>query len=161
MGACQTVVGIDPGASGAIALIDRAGGRVAVWDMPTKLVGVRKKRRVVDNAALALLLFREVPEKVLAAIETVNSMPQEGVASAFSFGRAYGVALGVVCGLGMPMVEVEPQAWKKFHGLIKKDKEASRLLAIERFPVVKVALARKKDHGRAEALLIADYVMRR
>lgn len=161
MGAGKTVVGIDPGSSGAIALIDKNSGRVSVWDMPTKVIGTTRKRSVVDDAALALLLYREIPQVVTVAVERVNSMPREGVASAFSFGRAYGVALGVVRGLGMPMVEVEPQAWKKFHGLIKKDKEASRALAIERYPCAARGLSRKKDHGRAEALLIADYVMRR
>ena len=38
-----------------------------------------------------------------------------------------------------------------------KDKDASRLRAIQLFPVVANRLDRKKDDGRAEALLLAEY----
>ncbi len=43
--------------------------------------------------------------------------------------------------------------WKRLQGLVKKDKEAARLKAQRLFPWA--SLKRKKDHNRAEALLIA------
>jgi crossover junction endodeoxyribonuclease RuvC len=44
---------------------------------------------------------------------------------------------------------------KKFHGLRGGDKEGSRQRALQLFPAAHALLARKKDHGRAEASLIA------
>ena len=40
-------------------------------------------------------------------------------------------------------------------GLIGTDKDAARLLAIKRFPSAEPQLRRKKDSGRADALLLA------
>jgi crossover junction endodeoxyribonuclease RuvC len=160
MGTREVVVAIDPGVSGAIALIDKRYGRMSVWDMPVAIIEGRRKRRVVDDKALALLLYQQVPKDVTGAIEQVNAHPGEGVASAFSFGRSYGVARGVMCGLGIEFVDVLPVQWKRFQGLLKKQKEDSRLLALEKYPQMKAALGLKKHNGRAEALLIADYVMR-
>jgi hypothetical protein len=52
---------------------------------------------------------------------------------------------------------VEPSAWKKFHKLHGKDKEGSRQRALQLFPEADALLARKLDHGRAEAALLALY----
>jgi crossover junction endodeoxyribonuclease RuvC len=52
---------------------------------------------------------------------------------------------------------VEPSAWKRFWKLPGKDKEAARQKALQLFPDVHEALARKRDHGRAESALIALY----
>jgi crossover junction endodeoxyribonuclease RuvC len=49
---------------------------------------------------------------------------------------------------------VEATAWKKFHSLRGKDKELSRQRALMLFPSAHALLARKKDHGKAEAALI-------
>ena len=57
--------------------------------------------------------------------------------------------------LEVPMTIVEPTAWKKFHQLRGGDKEASRQRALQLFPAAHALLARRKDHGRAEAALIA------
>jgi crossover junction endodeoxyribonuclease RuvC len=53
------------------------------------------------------------------------------------------------------MTIIEPSSWKKFHGLRGKDKEGSRQRALMLFPSAHALLARKLDHGRAEAALIA------
>jgi len=45
--------------------------------------------------------------------------------------------------------------WKKFHQLRGGDKEAARQRALQLFPAAHALLARKKDHGRGEASLIA------
>jgi hypothetical protein len=54
---------------------------------------------------------------------------------------------------------VEPSVWKKFHGLRGKNKEQSRLRALQLFPP-HALLARKKDHVRAEAALIGAFGLR-
>jgi crossover junction endodeoxyribonuclease RuvC len=42
-----------------------------------------------------------------------------------------------------------------------KDKERARQLALEKFPGAHAALSRRRDHGRAEASLLALYGLRR
>ena len=81
-------------------------------------------------------------------------MPGNGSVSMFKFGRSLGVIEGVVGGLGWPLEWITPQTWKKHHGLIGKDKDAARLLAIETWPEHAQTFKRKRDVGRADAALI-------
>jgi crossover junction endodeoxyribonuclease RuvC len=142
------IAGIDPGLSGAVAFYNAAANSVLVHDMP-----------VVDGEVsaplLATLVLNYAP--TIALIERVASMPHDGHVGAFRFGRATGVVLGVFGALGVHLCSVPPQTWKKHYGLIKQDKEASRQLAISLMPAAADSLKRKKDHGRAEAILIALY----
>ena len=77
----------------------------------------------------------------------------------FSMGQGLGIWKGIFAALGIPCDMVTPQRWKKLlmDGMGKK-KDASRLRASQLFP--DVGFPRKKDHGRAEALLIAEYLRR-
>ena len=52
------------------------------------------------------------------------------------------------------MVLIEPSTWKKRLHLPGKDKEAARQKALQLFPSQHALLARKKDHGRADACLL-------
>jgi len=83
-------------------------------------------------------------------------MPKQGGSSGFKYGRAVGAIEAVIALCGVPLTIIEPTAWKKFHGLRGGDKEASRQRALQLFPAAHEMLARKKDHGRAEAALIAS-----
>ena len=93
----------------------------------------------------------------VAYIEQVHSMPRDGVTSAFGFGRSTGVIETALAAYKVPTVMLTPQKWKRAAGLIKKDKDASRNLAMQLYPELSNKLARKKDHGRADALLIAHF----
>jgi hypothetical protein len=53
------------------------------------------------------------------------------------------------------MTIIEASAWKKFHYLHGGDKEPAPQRALQLFPNAHAMFARKKDHGRAEAALIA------
>ena len=53
------------------------------------------------------------------------------------------------------MTIIEPSTWKKFHHLHGGDKEPARQRALQLFKNAHAMFARKKDHGRAEAALIA------
>lgn len=139
------IVGIDPGMSGALALLVD-GQLEGVTDMPT-LDGE------VSGALLAAHLQLAAPD--LVVIETVHSMPQQGVASSFKFGKNYGIVLGAVTALQHPLVKMTPVEWKRINGLFHKPKEASRRLAIELWPHLSHKFERAKDDGRAEAALIA------
>lgn len=124
---------------------------LAVGDIP---VSEKDGRRSVDVPATMAWIRRYPPDH--AFIERAGSMPKQGVASTFLYGRAVGALEAIVQGLMIPMTLVTPQTWKRACEL-PADKEASRVLALKTFPGVAEHLARKGDHGRAEAILIAYY----
>ena len=138
-------LGVDVGSvSGGYALL--VGARlIEVDDLPVV-------NRQVDAAEWRRVIGRLKPD--IAVVEVVHSMPKQGVASTFKFGMAAGLIRGVLLGAGVPIFDVAPTVWKKHFRLVGSDGEKSRALAIQRFPM-SPALARKKDHNRAEALLIA------
>jgi crossover junction endodeoxyribonuclease RuvC len=88
-------------------------------------------------------------------------MPKQGASSGFKFGRATGAIEAVIACCKIPLTIVEPSIWKKFHRLRGGDKEAGRQRALQLFPHAHELLARKKDHGRAEAALIVLYGLHR
>ena len=143
-------VGIDPGLTGAVALV--GDGFLAVEDMP--VVGANK-RRVIDSLALAAILHGWQPTDIL--IEHVHAMPKQGVSSTFRFGQTVGRVEAVVALQKIPLTYVTPAKWKRYFGL-GRDKEDSRRLAIELYPRIADRLDRRKDEGRAEALLIGTYL---
>lgn len=146
-------IGVDPGKTGAIALLDSYSQLVTVHDMP--LAG-----GIVSATLLAQLEEWQRDGDSLfggfgtAVIEDVHSMPKQGVASSFGFGRSKGVAEGVFAGAGRPLVYVAPGKWKKDLRL-SADKDGARRRAIELWPGKAQLFARVKDDGRAEAALIA------
>lgn len=141
------VLGVDPGAvSAAYALIDSDRGVLEVDDVPV----VDKQ---VNAAEWAALVKRMKPHEAL--IEMVGAMPLQGVSSTFRFGVGTGLLRGVLLALEVPLFEATPAKWKR-HFSLDSDAEKSRALAIRLFPSCR-GLARKKDHGRAEALLMAQY----
>ncbi|QOZ34432.1 hypothetical protein [Bradyrhizobium sp. CCBAU 53421] len=144
----RCILGIDPGASGAIAFyFPDHPERVSVEDMPTAAGDV-------DAVNLAKRVAAMAPDLVF--LERVNAMPGQGVSSTFKFGRAYGVVLGVIGAATIPLHLVTPAKWKA-HLRLSADKEEARALALRLFPACGDHFKRKKDHGRAEAALIARY----
>ena len=155
-------IAIDPGLSGAIAVIkDYSFEMLEVFDMP--VMPGTGKRHQVNGAELAKIL-REAKaihapvksnENIQVYLERVSAMPGQGVSSMFSFGCSYGIVLGVLAALQYSVTLVTPQSWKKRAGLIGKEKDAARTTAQLLYPAAD--LGRKKDIGRADALLIARF----
>jgi crossover junction endodeoxyribonuclease RuvC len=81
-------------------------------------------------------------------------MPKQGVATTFALGRRYGMILGIVAALELPLELVTSARWK---AAVKcsRDKDASRARASQIMPEGAKFWTRVKDHGRAEAALIA------
>ena len=155
----STIIGIDPGITGALAVMEN-DCMIEVEDMPiVALAHGKKTKRQVSPQLLTDLLenLTHGRGEVLAIIEAVHSMPDQGVASSFNFGKGCGRIEGVLAGMRIPYTFVTPQAWKKRAGLIGKDKDVARTLAIELLPDMSSYLARKKDIGRADAMLIAKF----
>lgn len=151
------VIGIDPGASGAIAFFDPEAGTLAVEDMPVVEImrGGKTKREVSPHLVAFLFETRARVEKIGGVVlEKVGAMPGQGTSSMFAFGRSVGMIEGVVAGLQLPLTHVTPQAWQKAAG-VRDGKDGSRARAVELFPAYASLFARKKDDGRADAALIA------
>jgi crossover junction endodeoxyribonuclease RuvC len=161
------IVGIDPGAHGAIAFLTDAGALITVVDMPSVQVVVGKGKRTRVVAARVVQHIRNGIHNPLAGygcprfmVERASSMPGQGVASMFSFGFAAGICEGVIAGLGFPLDHVTPVVWKRaLH--VPADKGGARMRASEEFPEHADLFARVKDDGRAESALIGLYAARR
>ena len=150
------IIGIDPGLSGAIAVFNDQFGLIGVRDMPVMaaLVG---RGRVVDCIELAKLFKAFAGHDVICIIETVSSMPGQGVASMFKFGKAAMAPEAMAHLMGFKVSMVTPQKWKRAAGLIKKPKEASLSKAKELYPEMSELFRLKKHEGRAEAVLIGYF----
>lgn len=149
-------IGVDPGLTGGVAVV--GAGVVRADDMPTFAYSATGAvKRAVDVVALSRSLQAVTTlDDCILTIERVNAFPGQGVSSVFSLGMSFWGVVGVAAGLGIPIVLVNPAAWKKHFGL-GPDKDQARGLASRLYP--SVDLSKKKDHGRAEALLIARYGM--
>jgi crossover junction endodeoxyribonuclease RuvC len=147
------IVGIDPGASGAIAWLSDDGHLVTVEDLPVAKVKVGKTMRSrMLPAALAAMLVQRRPAAVF--LEEVQPMGTNGSIANFSLGKSAGLIEGIVAGLGIPLTMVRPKDWQKHYGLSGGDKGSSRARAMQIWPGSVDSFARVKDDGRAEAALI-------
>jgi len=158
----ELYLGLDPGLSGALAGVDRAGTAIFVLPMPTLQIRTNKS----DKSTLDLLAIRDslrelrVRYRVRACVEKVHAMPKQGVTAMFNFGGNYvALKMGLIC-CDIPFQEVTPQAWqKKFLAGTGLGKEESLRVALNRFPSVTWSnFAQAKQKGIADALLIAEYL---
>lgn len=152
------VVGIDPGLSGALVAIREDLALLRAEDTPTLAAG---NRREYDIPRMAdLIRSVSLGEPTRAVLEAAQAMPKQGVSSTFSFGRGYGIWLGVLGALEIPYSTVRPGEWTKIlKGLPGKGKERSVLFASRTFPALELipeGCKRPKD-GRADAACMAYY----
>ena len=155
------LVAIDPGLSGGLAIhrgVDIQVYRMPVCDAP----GGRKGRRI-DVERLRALLAPLVHQGALAVIESQQAMPRQGVASTFKTGMGYGLLLGVLGGLGLEVLEVNPRKWKQ---ILPKEKRGEKQHTIELvgrvFPDVSLIPrgCRVPHDGIADALGILLWALR-
>lgn len=152
------IVGIDPGLTGAIGVIDWQNNGARFFDMPICSRGMKKAKvnNKVDGTALSEIFDKIETEGRIkeVVIEQVSSMTKQGVATVFSLGHTAGVIQGVIEAMGYELTYVTPQRWKREMGLAD-DSKKTKALALARKLYPAMSLDRKKDHNRAEAVLIA------
>jgi Holliday junction resolvasome RuvABC endonuclease subunit len=130
-----TVLGIDPGLSGAVALlrVDAGTGTARLswlWDVTAE---VAQAARDAD----------------LVVMETQRASPQMGVASAFSLGRSVGVVIGALEATGQSAHRVEPAVWRGAFGLTSKEDGVDMARRVIGEPT------RALRHDEADAILLA------
>lgn len=150
------ILGIDPGLSGAIGVINSTGLYVDAMYMPTRSWKVGKKihNKVDAWEVCRYLTGGQNMEQMIAGIEAVHSMPHQGISSAFSFGKGTGILIGILAALNISFEEIPPQTWKKYFKL-SSNKNDSIIKANQLWPNLK--FTKKKEEAKAEALLIAEY----
>ena len=153
------IIGIDPGISGAVCFFE--DGQVKeIIDMPVMADGKKNKRQINGPQVYNEILKRinKFQKKdIIVVIEQVSAMPGQGVTSMFNFGQSFGVLKGICSAMQLSMFFIRPAKWKKYFGLIKTEKDASRTKVIEIFPYISSELSRKKDSNKADAVLIASF----
>jgi hypothetical protein len=149
----MSILGVDIGATGAIALLSDRGELIDVFDMPTLHDGP-KHRRTVNAPLLAEIIYKSHASR--AFVERVGPRPMEGAVGAFAFGDAKGVVRGCLAAAAIPAVNITPAQWKRVVGVPpgKDMKDMARSVAINRWPGQADKFKRKCDDGRAEAALI-------
>ena len=138
------IIGIDPGLSGAIAVLEN-NKVLNIFDMPVMSEG-KKNKRQLNSAHLVSLLKENMKfnEEVAVVVEQVNAMPGQGVTSMFNFGQTFGAIKGVCAALELPIFFVRPSKWKKYFELINSSKDASRTKAIEMYPKLSNQFQKKR-----------------
>ena len=135
------IIGVDPGLSGAIAILEDKKV-FSIIDMPVMAEGKKNTNPKEDIAVV---------------VEQVNAMPGQGVTSMFNFGQTFGAIKGICAALSLPIFFVRPSKWKKHFNLINASKDSSRTKVIEMYPSLSSQLAKKKDVNKSDAVLIARF----
>ena len=151
------VVGIDPGLSGAIAILEN-NKVLNIFDMPVMAEGKKNKRQL--NSAQLVNIIKDSTKsdtEIVVVVEQVNAMPGQGVTSMFNFGQTFGAIKGVCAALELPIFFVRPSKWKKHFELINSSKDSSRTKVIEMYPSLSSQLSKKKDVNKSDAILIARF----
>lgn len=142
-------MGLDPGKSGAVAIVDVSGGDC--------------KTMKFDNTPrdVADFIAEHAMQVKLAVLEKVGAMPphlknaRQGVSSTFKFGASFGICIGMLAALEIPYEEITPAMWQRsMRCLTKGDKNVSKAAAQRLFPRLKIT------HATADALLLAEYARR-
>ena len=161
------IIGIDPGATGALGVIGVDGKVRGVSRLPVQTRDYGKGRELnVPEILEAMRSWSKEGIVVGVALERVNAMPAKGrnvgTTSMFHFGENVGMlrALCAGCFPRAPMHRPMPMTWKKSFGLVGKSKEASVSCARRLFPDIAPSFTKKVDEGLAEALLIAEWLRR-
>lgn len=136
-------IGIDPGESGAIAIIDEIGGYIAHL----------KLKDQTERDIHHWLQDSDVYADALAAVESVHSMPKQGVSSSFKFGFNAGFLRGILVASAIPFDVVTPQRWMKEMGCMTGGDKNKTKEAAQRIWTAGV----KITHANADALLIAEW----
>ena len=150
------IIGIDPGLSGGIAVLDDLE-IFDIFDMPIMSEGKKNKNQLNSAQLVSIIKKHVVSGKTSVIVEQVSAMPGQGVTSMFNFGQTFGSIKGICAALGLPIFYVRPAKWKKHFELINSSKDASRTKVIEMYPSISSRLSKKKDVNKADAILIARY----
>ena len=143
-------LGIDPGVTGACALIDETGKHRFSWRWDKKL-GLRGLKDQWRTEGITQYMI------TAACLEKVHSMPGQGVSSTFKFGMNFGMWQGLLVTADIRHELITPQRWMKAV-LDSGDRSPEHRLAwaCRRWPEAPWKGV-KVESGIADALGLAEY----
>jgi crossover junction endodeoxyribonuclease RuvC len=156
------IIGIDPGKSGAVAVIDQQSHSV-IFKQIVPTIKVGKSKQEYDLQGMReILLSNSDDTDAKVFIERQQARPGQGVSSMFTTGKGYGMWLGLCAGLQIPIEVVSPLSWTKevLRGVPGEGKGRNILGAKRLFPSVdlrKSERSRVPHDGICDAILIAEY----
>ena len=164
----RSVLGIDPGKSGGLALITGQG--VHLWKMPDTAIDLWTLFGEIQLLALDRVwatYYKEdafpITSAIAAVLEQVGGYTGEGQpgSAMFNFGRGYGNLEAFLIAAGISFTSKIPGIWLKEYGLKKRKDEPKgkwknrlKAYACQLFPGVHITLS------TCDALLIAEYARR-
>lgn len=162
------IISADPGAPCTLAFMSPAGQILNVAEKEAVAINFKKSSWQNNHNLMGERMLDWIGETggdgCVGVVELVGPMPGEGLVSACRFTGSMYLFLGLCVGFGIPVTQVSPQKWKRDLGLrAPKDgnlKELSRQRAISQFPMNTQLFKRKLDHNRAEAILIAWWMLK-
>jgi Holliday junction resolvasome RuvABC endonuclease subunit len=169
-----TIIGIDPGLKGAIAIMceenvaipsatlvsaSRSGRGVYIYDMPIRRLSKNKTRIDMEKISEILNIYKREGDDMIAWIERPFVLPHVSRQSALTAGINFGLIIAALFNAKIPIREVHASEWQKTikYGIKKGDKFASIEKARELYPAANLMRNGKPDHNRAEAVLIAEF----
>jgi crossover junction endodeoxyribonuclease RuvC len=148
-------LGIDPGVTGALAVLDNRE-LLSVEDLPMIADGALKW--IDASTLLPRLIDLKAGRAMHAIVERQQAMPAQGRSTAVVIGLALGSLLATLQAAGCSIEFTTAAKWKGALGL-SQDKAASLNRARLLYPTA--SLDRRRDHNRAEALLLAHWAVTR
>ena len=154
-------LGIDPGITGGIVVIRNDGLLDNAFRTPV-ITDKGKKHYDIPLMVAAVVEAKERCDHLVAGIEKVGAMPRDGKVGAFSFGKGYGIWLGILGALQIPYAEVPPQRWqaRMLAGLPRGPHTKTSAVQRSKSLFPNLPLKVKADWGMADAALIAEYIRR-
>ena len=148
----MTIIGIDPGASGAVAIWDKGISKIykcpkTANEMADIIIKTKHSEYVNKN------------QSIHAYIEKVHAFPHDGRSSVFKFGQNFGQWIGILAACKVNTTLVTPQKWmnywkKKLNIELPKDKpERNRRLK----EIASHYTDKKVTLYNADAILITMY----
>ena len=149
-------VGIDPGVSGCITLLQKDG----TWIAEQRLDQTEKD--ISDFLYKTMYSKDEEDYTFKVVLEKVHSMPSQGVSSTFKFGKNYGFIRGCLFAFEYAFEEILPNKWqtkmecKKTSKAMTKTqhKNLKKAKAQQLFPSIKIT------HRNSDSTLLAEYARR-
>ena len=130
----MNLIGIDPGISGGITVIDKNGAIKNKYIMP--IIKSAKGKNEIDIKRVVDIFENARPIKMIG-IERQQAFQKQGVSSTFKTGRGFGILEGIAAGMKIPYMIIGAKIWQKkmFEGMGKSDtKQLSKIIAQRLYP---------------------------
>jgi hypothetical protein len=159
------VVGIDPGLTGYITIMNCEDLTIVCHPIPVIAAGKKGTKKSIDGPAIREILCSIKGQVLGIGIEKQQTMPKQGVSSSGKTMYGFGLLVGICIGLGTPMFLFRPVEWSKemLRGVVGSDtKSRSIIRTKELYPLHSLKRTPRcttDSDGMADSILIARYSM--